>query len=1642
MSGSGTKYCQPTAVGHRGLTCSFEKSRMNHHSRVHTSLAGHVAAMWLTPFRSSLWLLALMSVGFSPSPFEATGQTVLSPAAAPNQPTFYSVPTPAKIYPYTYSNSPDDVNGPYLVTVDCTDPDGAADLQHAYLQLTGSGTAQTLMYFNLTTVQQWSGEGNHLYNFSASKSAITNGYRVTWSFQIKSTWTPSTNVDFEAWSLDKGNLGSTHRTNDWNGIYDNNLVIADARKTTLVDNDGDGWYSSVRIEADANTSVASRTIRMIAYRRVSAAGDGGGTIGNTGDYTTSGGGVDWRGITATVPSKAVYDFAWELYDPTRYITNRWYDVDGDISNIQMEPAGEDVANAPPSQPAFYDVPSLAKLYPYTYPNSPDDINGPYVVTVDYTDPNGASDLQHVYLQLTGSGTAQTLMYFNLTIVQQWAGEGDHLYNFSATKSAITNGYRVTWSFQMKSTWTPSTNVDFEAWSLDKGNLGSTHRTNDWNGIYDNNLVIADARKTTLVDDDGDGWYSSVRIEADANTSVSSRTVRMIAYRRVSAVGDGGGTIGNTGDYTTSSAGVDWQGITATVPSKAIYDFAWELYDPTRYITNRWYDVDADISNLGMELPEQDKPHTVNGTLDFPCAGALIWNKIDWGWQNGLAARNITQGGSLVLSVEPTTGIGSQVENAGHGFGFYSAMIKSAPATLAPEGVCHGFFYYGRSDLEEIDVEILTAKPGYVYFIVQGGEKFRVAVPDQATQFHEYGFEWTSTSVKFYLDGQPAVGDRVNPGGTMAPDIVQQTNVQAIAYTNVPQVSGTLIINNWCGNDWAGYPPSSLKQVSVQDVVWPTRGDAGDVVLASPSNGATNVVQPVGLDWSDVPGVSGYQVQVDDNANFSSPAIDQSPVPSSYSASGLLPGTLYHWRVRANSSCGYGNWTSPWTFTTACPTPGTPSLASPSNGATNVAQPVGLDWSVVAGVSGYQVQVDDNADFSSPAIDQSPVPSSYSASGLLPGTLYHWRVRANSSCGYGNWTSPWTFSTACPPPSSAPTSVASSDDQCNQICVSWQWFGSDQTGFKVYRDGAPTHTGTNPNERSWCDPITGTHSYYVVAYNACGNGPPSNTDPGTGLTPPTATPGSVSASDNRCNEICVSWSWSGSGQSGFKVYRDGSPVHTGTDPNERSWCDPITGTHSYYVVAYNTCGDGPPSNTDPGTGLTAPTSAPTSVAGTDNLCDTIRVSWQWSGSGQAGFKVFRDGSGSPTATLADPGQRSWWELITGPHTYTVVAYNACGDGPPSNTDPGTGLAKPASAPTSVAASDNLCDTIRVSWSWSGSGQAGFQVFRDGSGSPVYTGAVPGERSWWELITGPHTYTVVAYNACGDGPTSSPPDQGTGLTPPTSAPASVAASDNLCDTIRVSWQWSGSGQTGFKVFRDGSLTPIYTGTVPSERTWWELITGPHTYTVKAYNACGDGPPSNTDPGTGLTAPTSAPTAVNLEGNVPIDSQYCIRWNRVSGALQYEIREDAGSWSTVGSDTQMCYRKPVPDSFSYVVRALNTCGAGPASDTVWVKVTPGTDVGDVPSSTRPHTYALSQNYPNPFNSGTEIRFALPASGRVILTVYDVLGREITRLVDQDLEPGVKGVSWDGTDANGRSVPSGVYFYRLTAGRYTESKKMVLLK
>ncbi|HSG28806.1 MAG TPA: FlgD immunoglobulin-like domain containing protein, partial [Candidatus Krumholzibacterium sp.] len=122
-------------------------------------------------------------------------------------------------------------------------------------------------------------------------------------------------------------------------------------------------------------------------------------------------------------------------------------------------------------------------------------------------------------------------------------------------------------------------------------------------------------------------------------------------------------------------------------------------------------------------------------------------------------------------------------------------------------------------------------------------------------------------------------------------------------------------------------------------------------------------------------------------------------------------------------------------------------------------------------------------------------------------------------------------------------------------------------------------------------------------------------------------------------------------------------------------------------------------------------------------------------------------------------------------------------------------------------------------------------------------------------------------------------------------------------------------------------------------------------------------------------------------------------------------------------------------YKVTALDH--AGNESEAATAASVTGDDVPGVPEA-----YALYQNVPNPFNPVTTIRFDLPKAGQVRLDIYNVKGELVSTVVDGHMSEGHREVRWTGTNGQGMGVASGIYFYRLVAGDFVRTRKMVLLR
>lgn len=154
----------------------------------------------------------------------------------------------------------------------------------------------------------------------------------------------------------------------------------------------------------------------------------------------------------------------------------------------------------------------------------------------------------------------------------------------------------------------------------------------------------------------------------------------------------------------------------------------------------------------------------------------------------------------------------------------------------------------------------------------------------------------------------------------------------------------------------------------------------------------------------------------------------------------------------------------------------------------------------------------------------------------------------------------------------------------------------------------------------------------------------------------------------------------------------------------------------------------------------------------------------------------------------------------------------------------------------------------------------------------------------------------------------------------------------------------------------------------------------------------------------------------------------------SLTFSLINNSPSWLSIETTTGLITgTAPLTNSFSQVTVFVSDQSENSDARSYNLNVVTGIEF----ESTIPNNYQLMQNYPNPFNPQTIISFQIPTISNVTLKIYDVLGREVRTLVNEEMKAGSYKV-----DFNSKGLSSGIYFYRITAGNFSEIKKMVLLK
>lgn len=317
---------------------------------------------------------------------------------------------------------------------------------------------------------------------------------------------------------------------------------------------------------------------------------------------------------------------------------------------------------------------------------------------------------------------------------------------------------------------------------------------------------------------------------------------------------------------------------------------------------------------------------------------------------------------------------------------------------------------------------------------------------------------------------------------------------------------------------------------------------------------------------------------------------------------------------------------------------------------------------------------------------------------------------------------------------------------------------------------------------------------------------------------------------------------------------------------------------------------PPTTCD----LTAPT-APVALTATAASPTTINLSWT-AGTDNVGitsYKVFRDNSPSPMATVISTNFSDTGLAPSTTHSYKVVASDAAGNlSPASNIATAATPADTAAptAPTNLTAAAPNSTTVNLSWTASTDnvGVASYRVFRDGGTTPIAVVTVTSYSDTGLAVSSTHSYVVTAVDGAGNQSATSTKvvvtTQGADVTPP-SVPTGLTATGASASVIDLSWTASidNFGVVGYKVFRDGGATEIATVTSGTSFSDTGLAVGStHSYTVAAFDAANNQSAKSTSASattqiagalvsltlspTTVTAPASSTGTITLSGAAP--------------------------------------------------------------------------------------------------------------------------------------------------------------------------------
>jgi photosystem II stability/assembly factor-like uncharacterized protein len=775
------------------------------------------------------------------------------------------------------------------------------------------------------------------------------------------------------------------------------------------------------------------------------------------------------------------------------------------------------------------------------------------------------------------------------------------------------------------------------------------------------------------------------------------------------------------------------------------------------------------------------------------------------------------------------------------------------------------------------------------------------------------------------------------------------------------------------------------------------------ILALPPDGATGISTNPTLNWNPVAGAISYQLQVSNYSFFPSYSldVDQSGITgTSFAVSGLDVDRIYYWRVNADHAGGTSDWSEIWDFTTAYVP--VPVLVYPPNSATGISKNPTLSWNPFEGALSYQLQVSRYSSFSTTEVDESGITGTFfSISGLDDYTKYYWHVNVETTGGTSDWSEIWDFTTI-----------------------------SASIPVLVYPPNSATGISANPT-LNW-NPSEGALSYQlqVSKYSSF----TSTEIDESGLTE-------------------TSFSVSGLDYETRYYWRVNAEITGGTSDWSNVWN--FTTTHG----APNT-----PYLYSPRDGEELQSISPVLSWSSSYGADTYRL--QLSTDISFNKLVFDDSTITDTEKQVGP-----LEYVT-TYFWRVNAKNAGGTSgyseirsfkteaeewhvQKSNTHDWLQSVYFIDANTGWAAgwSSAILQTTNggTTWNEQSSGTSEFLMFEsihfgdDQNGCVVGSGGkilrtTNGGANWSEITSGTSedlnaVYFIDATTGWAAGYEKTilkTTDGGTSWITQSSGTYPFLK-DIYFINSQIGWAVGGEilkttdgGVTWSSIWNDAVSTAVY---FIDDQIGWVVGWDGAIY-------------KTSDGGISWNLQTSGVTE-DLKDVCFIDD--LLGWTVGREGIILKTTDGGNTWNLLESGTDKnFYSLYFVDEFTgWVVGSGGTI----------LKTTTGggiTDVEEIKNKIPviPEHFVLFQNYPNPFNPSTTIKYEIPdptSAGKqvwnnnvnVTLKVYDILGRELVTLVNEQQRHGYYEVEFDATD-----LSSGVYYYQLNAGTFIETKKMILLR